>query len=92
VVQGSHVAARAIVMQRKTQRPVQFEITKQTRDAVESTMRRRSPSKQRCRIAEGQRLPDSTVADRPVAASREFPRKRTLQAVANPSHSLFGDG
>jgi len=27
VVQGSHVAARAIVMQKKTQRPVQFEIT-----------------------------------------------------------------
>src|SRR5512132_1252663 len=34
VVQGSHVAARAIVMQKKTQRPVQFEITEQTRDAV----------------------------------------------------------
>jgi integrase len=34
VVQGSHVAPRAIVMQRKTQRPVQFEITEQTRDAV----------------------------------------------------------
>ena len=34
VVQGSHVAARAIVMQQKTQRPVQFEITEQTRDAV----------------------------------------------------------
>src|SRR6266705_3078010 len=34
VVQGSHIAARAIVMQRKTQRPVQFEITEQTRDAV----------------------------------------------------------
>jgi integrase len=34
VVQGSHVAARAIVMQRKTQRPVQFEITDQTREAV----------------------------------------------------------
>ncbi len=28
------VAARAIVMQQKTQRPVQFEITEQTRDAV----------------------------------------------------------
>jgi hypothetical protein len=27
VVQGIHVAARAIVMQKKTQRPVQFEIT-----------------------------------------------------------------
>ena len=34
VVQGSHVAARAIVMQKKTQRPVQFEITELTRDAV----------------------------------------------------------
>src|SRR6476661_10153357 len=34
VVQGSHVAARAIVMQKKTQRPVQFEITEQTRGAV----------------------------------------------------------
>jgi len=34
LVQGSRVAARAIVMQKKTQRPVQFEITEQTRDAV----------------------------------------------------------
>ena len=34
VVHGSRVAARAIVMQRKTGRPVQFEINDQTRDAV----------------------------------------------------------
>ena len=34
VVQGSHVANRAIVIQKTTQRPVQFEITEQTRDAV----------------------------------------------------------
>ena len=34
VVQGNHVSARTIVMQKKTQRPVQFEITEQTRDAV----------------------------------------------------------
>src|SRR5437870_12603532 len=34
MVQGSHVAARAIAMQRKTQRPVQFEITEQTRAAA----------------------------------------------------------
>jgi integrase len=33
-VQGSHVAARAIVMQKKTQRGVRFELTEQTRDAV----------------------------------------------------------
>ena len=34
VVQGSHVGACATVMQKKTQRPVQFEITEQTREAV----------------------------------------------------------
>ena len=34
VVQGSRVAPRAIVMQMKTRRPVQFEITEQTRDAI----------------------------------------------------------
>jgi integrase len=34
VVQSGRVAPRAIVMQSKTQRPVQFEITEQTRDAV----------------------------------------------------------
>jgi len=34
VSHGEHVAQRAIVMQRKTQRPVQFEITDQTRRAI----------------------------------------------------------
>ena len=34
VSHGDRVAARAIVMQQKTQRPVQFEITEQTREAV----------------------------------------------------------
>src|SRR5437762_8029067 len=34
VVQASHIAPRAIVMQKKTKRPVQFEITEQTRDAL----------------------------------------------------------
>jgi integrase len=34
VAQGSRVSARAMVLQRKTQRPVQFELTDQTRDAV----------------------------------------------------------
>ena len=38
VGQGSQVAARAIVMQKKTQRPVQFEMTEQTRDAVAAWM------------------------------------------------------
>jgi integrase len=34
VVHGSRVVARAIVMQKKTERPAQFEITEQTRHAV----------------------------------------------------------
>lgn len=34
VAQGTRIASRAIVMQRKTQRPVQFEITEQTRESV----------------------------------------------------------
>src|SRR6266705_3953567 len=38
VVQGSHVTARAIVMQKKTHRPVQFETTELTRDAVAAWM------------------------------------------------------
>jgi hypothetical protein len=36
IVHGRRVASRATVMQQKTQRPVQFEITEQTRDAVAS--------------------------------------------------------
>ncbi len=34
VAQGARIVSRAIVMQSKTQRPVQFEITEQTRDSV----------------------------------------------------------
>jgi len=34
VTHGARVASRAIVMQQKTHRPVQFEITEQTREAV----------------------------------------------------------
>lgn len=36
VCHGDRVAARAIVLQQKTQRPVQFEITPPTREAVEA--------------------------------------------------------
>jgi len=38
ISQGDHIAHRAIVLQRKTQRPVQFEITGQTRHAVSSSI------------------------------------------------------
>jgi integrase len=42
IMHGDRVAARAIVMQQKTQRPVQFEITEQTRDALVVWIRRGS--------------------------------------------------
>jgi integrase len=42
VSHGEHMAARAIVMQQKTQRPVQFEITEQTRDALAAWIRHAS--------------------------------------------------
>lgn len=35
VAHGEHVSSRAMVMQQKTQRPVQFEITEQTRLALQ---------------------------------------------------------
>jgi integrase len=40
VSHGNRVGARAIIMQQKTQRPVQFEITEQTRQAVTDWARR----------------------------------------------------
>jgi integrase len=42
VSHGERIAARTIVMQQKTQRPVQFEITEQTRDALVAWVRRAS--------------------------------------------------
>jgi integrase len=41
VTHGERVATRAIVMQQKTQRPVQCEITEQTREALAASIRRR---------------------------------------------------
>jgi integrase len=40
VCHGDQVASRAIVMQHKTQRPVQFEITHATRDALQEWIKR----------------------------------------------------
>ena len=67
VVQGSHVATRAIVMQKKTQRPVQFEITEQTREAVA------------CWVKEAHRKPEqflfpSRVSESPHLSTRQDSR------------------
>jgi len=39
VCHGDQIASRAIVMQQETQRPVQFEITAATRDALQAWIR-----------------------------------------------------
>lgn len=39
VTQGQRVASRAMVLQHKTQRPVQFELTEQTREAISSWLK-----------------------------------------------------
>ena len=67
VVQGSHVAARAIVMQKKTQRPVQFEITEQTRDAVAAWIAA-------AHLKPEQFLFPSRVAESPHLSTRQYSR------------------
>lgn len=42
VTHGERVAARTLVMRQKTQRPVQFEVTEQTRDALPAWIRGRA--------------------------------------------------
>ena len=42
VCHGDRVASRATVMQQKTQRPVQFEISPATREAVDAWIRKAS--------------------------------------------------
>ena len=39
VTHGEHIAARAIVMQQKTRRPVQFEVTEQRRESIAAWIR-----------------------------------------------------
>jgi integrase len=67
VVQGSHVGPRAIVMQKKTQRPVQFEITEQTRDAVTAWIAA-------AHLKHGQFLFPSRVTASPHLSTRQYSR------------------
>src|SRR5437016_5494197 len=67
VVQGIHVAPRAIVMQKKTQRPVQFEITEQTRDAVAAWIAA-------AHLKPEQFLFPSRVAESPHLSTRQYSR------------------
>jgi len=45
VINGGSVASRAMIMQQKTGRPVQFEITKNTREAISDWVKKLNRSK-----------------------------------------------
>lgn len=62
-----HVSARAIVMQRKTQRPVQFELTDQTREAVTEWIAA-------ARLRPDQHLFPSRVSASPHISTRQYAR------------------
>jgi len=67
VTHGDQVANRAIVMQQKTRRPVQFEITEQTRESIVAWIRCA------CRRAEDYLFP-SRVRASPHLSTRQYAR------------------
>ncbi len=67
IVQGSRIASRAIVMQKKTHRPVQFEITETTRVAVTDWIAK-------AHIASDQYLFPSRLSKSPHLSTRQYAR------------------
>lgn len=67
IAQGSCVLARAIVMQRKTLRPVQFEITDQTRTSVTDWIRH-------AHLSSGHYLFPSRIGKSPHLSTRQYAR------------------
>ncbi len=78
VAHGNRIAARTIVMQRKTQRPVQFEITEQTRDSIST------------RITNGQLKPDQYLFPRRVGTSPHL-STRQCSSVADRLSAVADD-
>jgi integrase len=67
VAQGKSILTCAVVMQHKTHRPVQFEITEQTRQSVASWI-------EKARLAADQCLFPSRVAKSPHSSTRQYAR------------------
>jgi integrase len=88
VTHGDRVAARAIVMQQKTQRPVQFEITEQTRETLAAWIRTRG-------LKQGDFLFLSQLRASPHLSTRQYARvvrgwvtEIGLDAAAYGTHTL----
>ena len=67
VMQGSRVSPRAMVMQQKTHRPVQFELTDQTRDAVSNWIAQE-------RLLADEYLFPSRITKSPHLSTRQYAR------------------
>ena len=67
VCHGQHVSPRATVMQQKTQRPVQFEITEQTRESVEAWIKA-------AKLAGSDFLFPSRIHESPHISTRQYAR------------------
>ena len=67
VCNGDQVASRAVVMQHKTQRPVQFEITQVARDAVQKWIKQ-------ARLRSEDFLFPSRIHDSPHLGTRQYAR------------------
>ena len=96
VAHGERVAARAIVMQQKTQRPVQFEITEQTREAAAKwTERARLKPEDYLFTSRLRRSPapvNSTVrADRRQVGAGDWSGPRRLRHAFAASHKGLVD-
>jgi integrase len=67
IAHGNHLLTRAMVMQRKTQRPVQFELTEQTRSAVEAWIAKAN-------LKPEEYLFQSRLHDSPHISTRQYAR------------------
>src|SRR5258706_4442912 len=67
VCHGEHVASRATIMQQKTRRPVQFELTEQTRESVAAWMRQAG-------LYAADFLFPSRIHDSPHLSTRQYAR------------------
>jgi integrase len=88
VAQGQSIFHRAIVMQQKTQRPVQFEITEQTRQSVLSWINHR-------KLTSSQHLFPSRVINADHLSTRQYARILSswvksigLDATAYGTHTM----
>jgi hypothetical protein len=83
ICHGDQVAARAVVMQHKTQRPVQFEITSASRDAVQKWIKQAG-------LKSDDFLFPSRIHDSPHLGTRQYARFDQVRAAEDHAGSCAG--